>query len=398
MWHSRHGDEGMQGSGDSNTENAPVADFFLWSHAFVMSASFTLFAFGIVVGMKRNAGLHVALQAIAIGLLPLGLVLPRFHKSYHLPPNIPHRWMGWIIVILIACQTAMGILRKQSWTRSAHSVLGPMFLLLFPAQIELGVIAITETCYQRGYHTGQCVAHYVMGTAFIYYAFFIIIRRFGLLKSFQREQSFYDSVIIFSWGVVNSLTEHPWGSAWSHGDVQHTSMGVLWLTGGLLSILMQYSSTVNFVPSIVFGVTGIAMSLHHQIRPISTSMHAFFGVTLLIASTSKAMGLFLKTGKLDLFTAFWMMAAGFFFMGSNEEALAYLEDKAMFDASSWMMLLVSATFLCFSFGLLLIFIYTSKDAAPAIEEDLGTPLTMRDDTLRDYAEVATQEEESSLVK
>jgi len=394
--------------------NAPAYDVILWLHAGIMSTAFILFAFGSVVGMTKKRGLHIALQAIGLGLVPLGLVLPSFHKSLHLPQHIPHRYLGWAIVILLAGQAALGLMRQSRWTKRAHSILGPAFLVLFPAQIELGVISITQTCYQRGYHTGQCVAHFVMGSAFIYYGFFISMRWFGLLKWLQRPDSFYDSIIILTWGFVNSLTEHPWGQNWNHGDIQHTSMGVLWLTSGGLSMLISLHPSLsrindfNFVPSVVFGVTGVAMSLHHQMRPISTTMHAFFGLALLLASMSKAVGLFLRTRRLDLFTAFWMVTAGMLFMGSNEEALAYLEDKAMFDASSWMMLMLSASFLIYAFGLLLISMYVNgtngandTNATLPNVEDLGTPLTAREDTLRDesgYICISSQDDDSSLVK
>lgn len=60
-------------------------------------------------------------------------------------------------------------------------------------------------------HTGQCLAHFIMGSSFVAYGIILLIMlRVGapfLLKR-GRSQEWYDSWVIMLWGIVNTFTEH----------------------------------------------------------------------------------------------------------------------------------------------------------------------------------------------
>ncbi|CAG8856391.1 38654_t:CDS:2, partial [Gigaspora margarita] len=85
-----------------------------------------------------------------------------------------------------------------------------------------------------GENVGQCLAHFIMGSSFIGYGIFLILMlrlASGWLQRKGKSQDYYDSWIIMAWGFVNTFTEHR-GNVWSHRDLQHTSLGILWWAGG----------------------------------------------------------------------------------------------------------------------------------------------------------------------
>ena len=115
-------------------------------------------------------------------------------------------------------------------------------------------VALFGFCY--GKHTGQCIAHGIMGSAFILYSFVLSlvlvipwIRKHQLLNTSDgggggatgTSQEFYDSTVMMVWGV-NTFTEHRWGrESWSMGDYQHTAMGII---GGWWNIRMYLSRKI----------------------------------------------------------------------------------------------------------------------------------------------------------
>jgi len=101
-----------------------------------------------------------------------------------------------------------------------------------------------------------------------------------------RSPEFYDSWVITVWGIVNTFTEHR-GSTWSVKDMQHTILGVLWWTGGILGIFLSRNNQRNVVPAIIIILTGWAMSEHAQALKISTKVHATFGRTLMLAGLAR---------------------------------------------------------------------------------------------------------------
>ena len=157
-------------------------------------------------------------------------------------------------------------------------------------------VALFGFCY--GKHTGQCIAHGIMGSAFILYSFVLSlvlvipwIRKHQLLNTSDggggggatgTSQEFYDSTVMMVWGVVNTFTEHRWGrESWSMGDYQHTAMGIIWWGGGLLGMYLSRKNHRSFIPALLLIFTGYSMSQHAQHLIISTKVHSVFGISLM---------------------------------------------------------------------------------------------------------------------
>lgn len=153
---------------------------------------------------------------------------------------------------------------------------------------------ITAFGFCRNDHLGQCLAHFIMGSAFIGYGIIMMILLLvgqAWLKRTGRSQEFFDSVVIAAWGCVNTFTEHRWGKPWVANDLQHTSMGIVWWCAGLVGIWLSLKrngrSKRNIIPGLVIMLTGYAMSAHPQHLELSTMIHTFFGYTLMAAGLSR---------------------------------------------------------------------------------------------------------------
>lgn len=182
--------------------------------------------------------------------------------------------------------------RIRRWVVMAHGVSGKLIPVAAWVQMLFGGITALGFC--RGDHLGQCLAHFIMGSAFIGYGILMtILLLVGQvwLKRSGRSQEFFDSVMIAAWGCVNTFTEHRWGRPWAHNDLQHTSMGIVWWCAGLVGIWLSRSRDGrpkrNLIPGIVILLTGFAMSAHPQSLPLSTMVHTVFGYTLMAAGATR---------------------------------------------------------------------------------------------------------------
>lgn len=159
-------------------------------------------------------------------------------------------------------------------------------------QMLFGGIVALRFC--RADHMGQCLAHFIMGSAFIAYGICLtILLLVGQLwlKRTGRSQEFFDSLIIAAWGCVNTFTEHHWGDPWVRNDLQHTTMGIVWWCAGLVGMWLSRTRDGrpkrNLMPAIVILLTGYGMSAHPQDLPLSTMMHSAFGWTLMAAGAAR---------------------------------------------------------------------------------------------------------------
>jgi len=145
-----------------------------------------------------------------------------------------------------------------------------------------------------------------MGSSFMAYgtimAIMLLIGQDWLIRR-NKSQEFFDSVVIALWGytalwrcpfdigrLVNTFTEHRWGSQWSHKDLQHTSMGIIWFCAGILGTFLSFRKgrpQRNIIPAVVIILTGWAMSGHHQATEFSTHMHGIFGHVLMAAGVTR---------------------------------------------------------------------------------------------------------------
>lgn len=173
-----------------------------------------------------------------------------------------------------------------------HGIVGKAMPVASWVQMLFGGIAALGYC--RDDHLGQCLAHFIMGSAFIGYGIIMMIMLLvgqAWLRGTGRSQEFFDSAVIAAWGCVNTFTEHRWGGAWVENDIQHTVMGVIWWAAGLAGIWLSRgrdgSPKRNFVPGFVLFLTGWGMSGHPQHSMISTMVHTAFGYSLMAAGLTR---------------------------------------------------------------------------------------------------------------
>lgn len=85
-------------------------------------------------------------------------------------------------------------------------------------------------------------------------------------------------------------------------DLQHTSLGLLWVGGGLLSLLIeskynplaQFSIRKNPLPALLIILTGFAMGQHSQYYAFATTVHTFFGYCLMLGGACRLIQLGLR--------------------------------------------------------------------------------------------------------
>ncbi|VVT53481.1 uncharacterized protein SAPINGB_P003595 [Magnusiomyces paraingens] len=371
-----HLDEGQHATAD------PL-DAIMWIHIFLMMFTFgILFPVGLVLGLTRNRW-HVPVQTLGGILTIVGIILGHSHKGRQFESNNIHaKFSSWILIAAFA-QVIFGIYLKLHLTRGIlgrirsvivkiHYTIAIILPIFSWIQICFGVIVIQDFCHAD--HLGQCLAHGIMGSSFIAYGYILtIMLYFGdrALSNRNKSQEFYDSLIITLWGIVNTFTEHRWGQNWSHGDYQHTSMGIIWWCAGMVGIALSKNWKTGepkrtFIPALVLIFTGWAMSEHAQHLMISTKVHAFFGYALMGAGFCRIIEIsFLLKDKpsdsksikaFQYLPPFLLVESGICFCGANEEQLALLNEIGI-DHSSYLLVLSSCAFLIFFLILCLIILY-----------------------------------------
>lgn len=242
-------------------------------------------------------------------------------------------------------------------------------------RVSIAPISLFGFCYGRS--TGQCIAHGIMGTAFVLYGFVLAwllmipwIRNHQKMNgSGTKSQEFWDSSVMCLWGIVNTFTEHRWGKeGWSHGDYQHTAMGIIWWCGGLLGMWMTRKNNVrSVIPAVLLIYTGYAMSQHSQKLVISTKVHAMFGRVLMTGGLTRIIEIAFvlkdaassESGKIMAFQHFpplCLILSGILFMSATEEQLQLVHDLGA-DHSSYILVVCGAGFVIYLWMLMLISLY-----------------------------------------
>ncbi len=211
--------------------------------------------------------------------------------------------MATMLMIMLIVQVVMGVYLKlhlekgiharlRRYTIMMHGMMGKAIPVASWVQMLFGGITALGFC--RDDHLGQCLAHFIMGSAFIGYGIVLtIILLVGQLwlKRTGRSQEFFDSLLIAAWGCVNTFTEHSWGEPWVKNDIQHTTMGIVWWCAGLLGVWLSRkrdgTPRRNLFPAIVIMLTGWGMSAHPQSLEMSTHIHTVFGYTLMAAGAAR---------------------------------------------------------------------------------------------------------------
>ncbi|KAF1947036.1 hypothetical protein EJ02DRAFT_489486 [Clathrospora elynae] len=368
--------------GDAISDDA--IDSILWTHILIQSLAWgIIFPTGMVLGIIRSKW-HVPVQTIGSLLAIVGYFLGHKHKGRQFTENIHATFVPYIMLMLIA-QVAMGVYLKlhlekgingkiRSVVVKAHGVVGKALPVATWVQFIFGGITALGFC--RADYTGQCLAHFIMGSAFIAYGIILIILLLvgqTWLRRTGRSQEFFDSLVIAAWGCVNTFTEHRWGGPWVENDLQHTSMGIVWWAAGLVGLWLSRKRDGqpkrNLIPGIVILMTGWAMSAHPQHLPISTMVHSVFGYTLMAAGAARIIEIsFVLKDKpsvaadgsdpnsFQYLTPFLLMAGGFMFMGATAEQMKFLSEANVTHVS-YVLILFSVAFLLFLFVNVLLHLY-----------------------------------------
>ncbi|KAA8568550.1 hypothetical protein EYC84_007570 [Monilinia fructicola] len=375
-------------------------DSTLWVHILLQMFAFgIIFPTGMVLGIVRNRW-HVPVQILGTVIAVVGYFLGHLHGGRVFAKNA-HSAFANILMLMLVVQVVFGIYLKFHITKGfhgkirkvavhGHGIVGKSMPVVAWVQMLFGGITALGFC--RDDHLGQCLAHFIMGSAFIAYGVLLtIVMLVGQvwLRKTGRSQEFFDSAVIAAWGCVNTFTEHRWGGPWVANDIQHTTMGVIWWTAGLAGIWLSRkrdgSPKRNFIPGFVIFITGWGMSGHPQHLPISGMVHTIFGYTLMAAGLSRIVEIaFLLKDKATLsedgdansfqyVPPFLLYASGFLFMGATEEQMKLLSDAGITHVS-YVLVLYSFAFLIFLLTNVLIHIYAVNTSAPPVPpKDGETP-------------------------
>ncbi|KAF9519994.1 hypothetical protein BS47DRAFT_1374864 [Hydnum rufescens UP504] len=253
-------------------------DSILWLHIILQILTWGfLFPLGMVLGLSRSRW-HVPMQVTGFALTAAGYVLGHSHggRSFH---STIHGSFASILLVPICLQFSIGVYLKlhiheksiRPYIVVAHGIIGKSWPILGWSQMLFG--ALTFRGYCLGGHLNQCLAHYIMGSAFIAYGILLaIVLLVGSewIKRTGHSQEWFDSTVIMLWGIVNTFTEHHGSlTRWSHKDLQHTWPLIMFIhasysglagwTGGGLGMFLSRNGRRSIVPGLIVVMTGWAM-------------------------------------------------------------------------------------------------------------------------------------------
>ncbi|KAI0542472.1 hypothetical protein GGR58DRAFT_524983 [Xylaria digitata] len=259
--------------------------------------------------------------------------------------------------------------------------------ILILGYITLCTGLITYARFFEGHEIFSGLAHWIKGGIFFWYGILTLGRwsgSFGELgwawnirpkqrsKKWTPSAEFVEGALIFTYGATNIFLEHLGSSesTFSSQDLEHVSITVLFIGGGLLSMLIestrirdllntttteaslshlshiysdeeraalepprQYEFSINPIPALVILLLGIMMSSHTQQTMISSMVHKQWGNLLTGASFARGFTyvlLYLKPPRsvlpsrppTELLTAFGLISGGTIFMASSGDTVA----------------------------------------------------------------------------
>ncbi|KAJ3579009.1 hypothetical protein NPX13_g1556 [Xylaria arbuscula] len=330
-------------------------DTTLWIHIFIQMAAWgVIFPVGMVLGIVKNRW-HVPVQVLGTALAILGYALGHMHGGREFRHDNVHSKFASPISFMLFAQVLIGIYLKLHIERGvfgkirrvvklAHGIIGKALPVFAWTQMIFGGITALGFC--QGDHLW--------------------------LKRTGRSQEFFDSAVITAWGVVNTFTEHRWGSEWVENDWQHTTMGVIWWCAGLVGIWLSRDRDGrpkrNVIPGFIILITGWAFGGHPQHVHVSAEVHKVYGYTLMAAGATRIIEVSFvlrdrptpedarETNSFQYIPVFLLFASGFMFMGATEEQMALVADSGM-DHIAYILILFSLASLLFLFTLMLIHLY-----------------------------------------
>ncbi|KAI1080285.1 hypothetical protein F5B20DRAFT_107016 [Whalleya microplaca] len=273
----------------------------------------------------------------------------------------------------------------------AWKVLGFTYNFIDRTILILGYIAlctgvITYGRFFEGHGIFSGLAHWIKGGIFFWYGILTLGRwsgSFGELgwawnvrpktssQKWRPTAEFVEGALIFTYGSTNIFLEHLGnaGKEFSPQDLEHISITVLFIGGGLLAMLIEstrirellnttvteaalthpshaysdeerealekpdtYEFSINPIPALVILLLGIMMSSHTQQTMISSMVHKQWGNLLTGASFARGFTyviMYLKPPRsvlpsrppTELMTAFGLIAGGTIFMASASDVV-----------------------------------------------------------------------------
>ncbi|GAA5946835.1 hypothetical protein JCM3775_001727 [Rhodotorula graminis] len=352
----------------------PLDSVIKWHIAIQVFCWGILFPAGMVLGITRSR-FHAPLQSLGVVLSLAANYLGHHHAGRDFHTTAHSHFAGYLWWYL-ASQTLMGIFLKLhvlegSLARrvvvKAHGIVGKSFPVFGWTQMIFGGIAALGFCF--GEHVGQCAAHFIMGSAFIAYGVILVLMMrlgAGFLLRHNMSQEYMDSWVLMLWGIVNTFTEHDflrgYSSSWSHKDMQHVSLGVLWWAGGALGIWLGRNHKRNIIPGLLISLTGYAMANHGQHLEFSTNVHKFFGWCLMAAGVCRIIEICFVLGDAPTpalddavagrpkafqhLTPFLLVLSGITFLSATEEQMQWVAGSGM-DSTTYGNILLSGAFVIY---------------------------------------------------
>ncbi|KAJ1963757.1 hypothetical protein IWQ62_003121 [Dispira parvispora] len=400
--------------------------FALVAHILAMGLGYgLLLPVSVMMGLAKSK-FHFPMQLLTACVAGVGYISSfLIHTGYH---YTAHKGMGFFMVLVLAVQLVCGaytllFLRNQCtvsaetsvpyeaslWKRYLHRILppvsangdsqGPVASLSAPArwvrfvhkwidifsllwaymEIVMGTMVTLGICFEP--ETGRCAAHFIKGSILVGYGVVqLVLLHLGVqwLARRQRPVEYFESLLCMLFGTVTILHEHRPGSSWSHRDIQHTVIGVVFLFGGLGAFLVTSFTSIKSRPPIIaliYLFVGLSMGFHHQEKHLSTQIHGLFGASFALASVSRLIELVCLSSNpssalwsmhsFQSVTSFFCMLAGYILMGStNGQVDILLAHKV--DAGSYAMLHVSFAFFTFAYVLGMICLYQAVRGKPVM--------------------------------
>ncbi|KXX78262.1 Protein YTP1 [Madurella mycetomatis] len=269
----------------------------------------------------------------------------------------------------------------------AYNSVDRTILILGFIALCTGIIAYGRFFEGNGIFSG--LAHWIKGGIFFWLGIFTLGRwagSFGELgwawnirpkrsgQKWRPSAEFIESALIFLYGSTNIFLEHlgNWGSGWSATDLEHVSITVLFIGGGLCGMLVEstrirdllnytvtdaarsgpehnayrdeesreelrepetYSFSMNPIPALVILLLGIMMSSHTQESMVSSMVHKQWGNLLTGASFARGFtyvltwlrpprSVYPSRPPTELLTAFGLISGGIIFMASSSDTIS----------------------------------------------------------------------------
>ncbi|EFQ30487.1 hypothetical protein CGRA01v4_10040 [Colletotrichum graminicola] len=269
-----------------------------------------------------------------------------------------------------------------------YSFVDRIILPLGSVLLCLGIVTYGRFFEGNGIFSG--LAHWIKGGIFFWLGLLTLGRWTGSFGEvgwawnvrpkradgkWRPSAEFVESALIFVYGSTNIFLEHlgNWGGEYSAQDLEHISITVLFIGGGLVGMLIessrirdflnttvinaaaitpertydeeeretlqppkQYEFSINPIPALVILLLGIMMSSHTQHSMVSSMVHKQWGNLLTGASFSRGLTyviMYLKPPQsvlpsrppTELLAAFGLISGGIIFMASASDTIEGME-------------------------------------------------------------------------